>query len=459
MKRHDDIKELIREQAAGPAEARDLEAVTAAVELELVAPVRPRPGFKPELRARLMEAARRELPAAADAGAMPPEPVRPTGLRAVPEPMPLPSRRARPAAPGHSWWRTAGWSAAAAAAAAVAMFTLLPRDQMSPLPTGAPPQAAPALPAQPEVGALETGGPAQPRAPQPAAPYSPGTVRSASPYTVAHLSRSLPHPELQVAGAGAQVPAGISAATGPARVTWRPAPAPDLPTAANVYELLPPDDLERLAREAARSLELPAPQPGNTAGVAFTSVGAAARLTVRTSGVLEYAAQPAPAGPPATAAQAQAAARTVLRSLGANSATAQPVVVQSPHQTAGAGWGLHFHATADDAPVLGAPDVVNLSPSGQLLFARVQPALLQFLDTVPLKDVAAAADSLNGTPVAGGGQVTLTGARLVFGRPEAAPAGGALVAQPFYEFTGTTAEGWAYVGYVPAVAGAPAPER
>ncbi len=447
MKWPDDIKELIHGQAATPAEIAELEGVAAAVELELAAPVRPRPGFRPELRARLMEQARRELAVPAPAEAVAPAP-----------PSALPPRRLHMARPDRSFQWMAGWGVAVAAAA-VAVLVLWPRSQALPTPAVPAPAPAPALAPAPAVGATAVHGSAAPAdlpARPPLLPYRGAPDRAHSAYLVEGKTLTLPEPVLEVAGAGVQVPPEVLVQTSPATVVWHPTRSLALAASMPVYQLVADRDEAGAARALAATLGLPGPQPGQN-GAAYTASGPAGVLSVRAGCIMEYQAAAAPGGAAVVEAEALAAARDLLRRLGVPSAGVPVRVVRSPASHPGVDWQFEFIPQVNGIPVLGAPDVVTLTPAGRPVSVRATLALAQFLDTVPLKDVARAAESLTGMPVAGNGRITLTDVALVFGRPPDPEADGRLVAQPFYEFTGTTAEGWPYVGYVPAVAGAPAP--
>lgn len=468
----EDVLRAIAQYAAGDGERRSLEALGRELAEVLAQKAAARPEFAAELRARLLAGAAGATPATS-----------PPRMRVAGEPVVPLHRAGGPAARsvGRRRWKIAAAAAAAAGLAAAIVVAVAAGRGGRAVPQEPPAQVAVGDAPSPHADRAGGEGPAgQPpspavaavpreaergTAPGPDRPGVGGAAVSIASYQPEGTELNLPLPaSFQPADAGARVPAGVQARAGLLQVRLNLQRREIPGTRPMVYRLVPATWEASLLAEVSRRLglgPLAAGAPGERRATTRDGSGTL-RLTGGGELIYEERARP-PADPVAIdESRARQSARDFFTRAGLPAPGGDPGVRTASYAgqgIAGAFWVEWTSRVPGGYPLLGGPDRVVVAPWGQVVHARLQRIRAEPLGVVSLKPVEEAARELNGLPVQGSGEVTLEAVELVYGRPEQPEAGEDLVAQPFYRYTGRTAEGWPYTGYVAATAGAPGPAR
>lgn len=505
MKRKQDVSDLIRQAPPAPAEQAALDRVAARLEETLGAEPPARPEFRADLRARLVAEARRLMdPTAAgrSAGAASAVRDRPqwqpavkAGQRASQAPRADGGRRSDPrssAAPAGRrapWVRLSAWGLGTAAAAALAVavvWNILPQAPVGPAPDLGTPPAATASGAGEPVGPAPAPTPAPPPDTSPPdmtdSPVSPAdepVVRdkpgdqsawpcpwclgAAGAARAVETGRQLPPSAIMPADGGLAAPADALASgkLAPATVQVALTSTVAVPEEVRVYRVhLGAADVYR---RLALALDLSVPPVVNLAdpGPPLVSPDACRSLALKPAGVMEY--QDTCAGEaavePVPAEVAASRARQFLQLGGAPLPThVTPEVRTAVHGPWDNAQFAEWQASSlDGYPVVGPVATVVLAPNGQVAYARLQPVAFEAGEKARLRAPEVAALDLDGIALPGeeAYQIILTAAELVYGYPaDTLATEEERMAQPFWRLTGTTAEGYAFVGYAPALFGA-----
>lgn len=426
MKGKPDVNEAIRENVRTVADAAELGRIARLLDEELSPLVSARPAFREQLRAQLMEEARRTLG-------------------------PTPGRTDRRTRPRFFTWGL-GVVAAAAAVGAIAILSFSrpggPTRQIAVPDAGSGPSTPPAGGAQ--------------DAPAADAPDLPN-VQLEWPGTGVQWHKAgytFPAPSITATDAGMRVPDEVLASgqTVPTQFTLRLTAGQELPTTATIYRVSLQG--ERVTRQMAAALGLPAPAADGAGNL--TSSSECATLTMSVAEVIEYrnlCAMPNQSGEPLSAESAGAVALKFRRDAAAAASAMSPpdrvrqAAFEGVEQAYWAEWDIRL---GDATLRLAAPDTVVLSPDGQVLYARlvpVEPA--PGPDRLPLRTPEEAVKMLQQKgyrlPGTEPYRITITAVELVYGMPESGHEP-ERIAQPFWRLSGTSEQGYAFTGYVPAVA-------